>query len=122
MTRHQNIIRPVKLTTTLPEDIRAKLDLHLFSNVEGRVPKGAYQKFFIERIREFLSKSEPDFKATNLTEADYVDPGAIMEKTSVSFHEGRVLVQFPTKRQGLSMTPKAALQFASALVTASKGA
>lgn len=48
------IIRPIRLHTTLPEDIRAKLDLHLYSEVEGRVPFGAYQKFILERIAEFF--------------------------------------------------------------------
>jgi hypothetical protein len=42
----------------LPEDIRAKLDVYLFSAVEGRVPKGAYQAFFIERINEFFARQE----------------------------------------------------------------
>lgn len=53
--RQPNIVRPTKLTMALPEDIRAKLDLHLWSDVEGRVPKGAYQKFFLERINEFFT-------------------------------------------------------------------
>ena len=52
--RPQNILRPVKLTTYLPEDIRAQLDIHLFSTVEGRVPHGAYSKFLAERVREFF--------------------------------------------------------------------
>lgn len=53
MTR-PNIVRSVPLTTHLPEDIHARLTLYLFSEVEGRVPKGAYAKFFIERINEFF--------------------------------------------------------------------
>ena len=52
---HAKIIRPVKLTTTFPEDIRAKLDLFLFSEVEGCVPKGAIQTFLLDRIREFFT-------------------------------------------------------------------
>jgi len=60
MSRQPNIIRPVKLTTTLPEDIRAKLDLHLFSDFEGRVPKSAYQNFFIERIQEYFNSKVLD--------------------------------------------------------------
>jgi hypothetical protein len=52
--RQPNILRPIKLNTTLPEDIRTKLDLHLWSDVEGRVPKGAYQRFFLDRIREYF--------------------------------------------------------------------
>lgn len=58
MTGRPNIIRPVKLTTCIPEDLRAKLDLYLYSHLEGRVPKGAYQKFLCERIREFFDKLE----------------------------------------------------------------
>lgn len=40
----------------LPESIRAKLDLLLFSEVEGRVPHGSYQRFIIERIKEFFDR------------------------------------------------------------------
>ncbi len=54
MPRQPDLVRPVKLTTTLPEDIRARLDLHLFSELEQRVPKSAYQRFFVERINEFF--------------------------------------------------------------------
>ncbi len=52
---HASIIRPIKLTTTFPEDVRVKLDLHLYSEVEQRVPKGAYQAFLVDRIRKFFS-------------------------------------------------------------------
>jgi hypothetical protein len=55
---HASIIRPVKLTTTFPEDIRVRLDLHLFSEIEQRVPKGAYQAFLVERIRKFFSNKQ----------------------------------------------------------------
>lgn len=54
--KHPNIIRPIKLTTTFPEDIRAKLDIHLFSPSEGRVPQGAIQRFLLERIREYFAQ------------------------------------------------------------------
>jgi hypothetical protein len=49
------LIRPVKLTTTLPEDVHGRLMLHLYSPGEGRVPKGAIQRFLVERITEFFS-------------------------------------------------------------------
>jgi hypothetical protein len=52
MPRRPAVDRPIQLTTTLPESVRALLDLHLWSEVEGRVPKGAYQAFLLERIRE----------------------------------------------------------------------
>lgn len=54
MPARPRIDRPVKLLLSLPESIRARLDLHLVSSLEGRVPKGAYQEFFIARIREFF--------------------------------------------------------------------
>jgi len=60
MPRQPDIFRPIKLTTTLPEDIRAKLDIHLYSDLEGRVPKGAYQQFFIDRIRDFFDTRSLD--------------------------------------------------------------
>lgn len=64
--RPQNILRPVKLTTYLPEDIRAQLDIHLFSAVEGRVPHGAYSKFLAERVREFFDPASPANQLTRL--------------------------------------------------------
>ena len=55
MPRRPAITPNIRLGTTLPAEIRAKLDLYLFSEVEGRVPKGAYQAFIIERIVEFFA-------------------------------------------------------------------
>lgn len=118
--KHPSIIRPIKLTTTFPEDIRAKLDIHLYSKVENRVPQGAIQKFLIDRIREYFAQREPGLKPEELEDIDMIDPGKIMEKTFVGPRDGKVVVQFPTARKGLSMRPEAALQFASALIQASK--
>lgn len=60
MSRKPNLIRTVRLDLGLPEDLRAKLDLLLFSPVEGRVPLGAYQRFFIERLNEFFNRKEKE--------------------------------------------------------------
>jgi hypothetical protein len=57
--RPPNVLRPTKLTTNLPEDIRAQLDIHLFSTVEGRIPHGAYSKFLAERVKEFFDPKAP---------------------------------------------------------------
>jgi hypothetical protein len=56
--RKPNILRPVHLHTTLPEDVWTQLTLYLYSEVEGKVPKGAYQKFILDRIREFFATKE----------------------------------------------------------------
>ena len=60
MPRPPNVIRPSLLHLALPEDIRAKLDLFLWSDLEGRVPKGAYQRFFMERIQEYFGWTRLD--------------------------------------------------------------
>ncbi|QGH72972.1 MAG: hypothetical protein [Siphoviridae sp. ctdEk19] len=55
MPRPKRTIRPRHLHLSLPEDVLAKLDLLLFCPVEGRVPQGAYQKFFLERLLKELT-------------------------------------------------------------------
>lgn len=44
----------IQLCVMLPETLRARLDLLLFSELEGRVPKGKHQEFFVARLREFF--------------------------------------------------------------------
>jgi hypothetical protein len=56
MSGKPKLMRPIKLSTTLPEDIHARLMLHLFSPSEGKIPKGAIQQFLVERISEFFSQ------------------------------------------------------------------
>lgn len=54
MPRRPELIPRTRLETKIPEDIRARLDLFLYSELEQRVPQGAYQTFFLDRIREFF--------------------------------------------------------------------
>lgn len=58
MPRSPNIMRPSKLNTSLPQDLRAWLDLHLWSDTESRVPYGAYQKLIIQLLYEHKAKIE----------------------------------------------------------------
>ena len=91
--RTPNIQRPVKLTTNLPEDVRARLDLHLYSEVENRIPKGAYSNFLIDRIREFFVATVIDLHSyfPHLTEGEYVlrGPKEVIGKLIVCLEEGR---------------------------------
>jgi hypothetical protein len=67
MTKKANIIRPVHLHITLPEDLHGRLSAYLFSPSQGRVPNGAYQKFFCERILEFFNRGNPNAESgTNI--------------------------------------------------------
>lgn len=60
MPRKPDLDRPVPLKLMLPETKRCRLDLFLFSELEGRVPKGKYQEFFIERMDEFFDWERMD--------------------------------------------------------------
>lgn len=55
----------------LPESVRTRLDIELFSELEGRVPKGAYQRFFLERLTEYFAS-----KALDLAPYLGTQPGA----------------------------------------------
>lgn len=58
MPRKPNIDPPRKLNITLPESVHARLSLFLYSEIEGRVPHGAYNRFFTERVNEFFEKEQ----------------------------------------------------------------
>lgn len=58
MARQPNIIRPIHFHTTLPEDVWLKMTAYLYSEVEGRVPKGAYNKFLSELINDFFKQAK----------------------------------------------------------------
>jgi hypothetical protein len=54
------VARPVKTLAShdvhfmLPEDLYIRLQLHLYRESARRVPIGAFQTFFIERIKDFF--------------------------------------------------------------------
>lgn len=48
------------LHTTIPADLAARLDLLLWSELENRVPQGAYQDFICNAIRDFFNKRTID--------------------------------------------------------------
>ena len=58
--RKRSIVPSVALNLALPEDWRVRVDLLLHSEFEGRVPKGAYQRFFLERLVDFFETQALD--------------------------------------------------------------
>lgn len=56
MPKRPNIDRPVALKLMLPETLRGRIDILLWSHVEGKVPYGAYNRFFIGLINEHFDK------------------------------------------------------------------
>jgi hypothetical protein len=60
MPRKAAITPNKHLHTTIPPELAAKLDLFLWSEVEGKVPQGAYQSFIVKAIRDFFTYRELD--------------------------------------------------------------
>lgn len=56
MARRPNLERPVALKLMLPETVRARLDLLLWSEVEGKVPLGRYQEFFLGLLNNYFER------------------------------------------------------------------
>lgn len=54
MARPPKAIRPVEKTINLPSDLVAKVDLILFSELEGKVPHGAWSRFVTGLIEQAL--------------------------------------------------------------------
>lgn len=53
--RKPNVEPTSSINLHLPETLRVRLDLLLYSELEGRVPKGSYLRFFSARLVEFFS-------------------------------------------------------------------
>ena len=61
MGRPQLAVRPVEKTISLPEDLCGTVDLMLFSEVEGRVPHGAWARYITQLIRTDIAQyRKPD--------------------------------------------------------------
>jgi hypothetical protein len=56
MGRPAHIIRPRELHLHIPADKMEQLDAFLWSSASNSVPKGAYSRFFKERIEDFFAK------------------------------------------------------------------
>lgn len=90
MPRPKNAVPAKKLHIALPGDIGAKLDLHLYSEVEQRIPFAAHQRFVVERVREFFDSDAldlapyfPEFAAGSVVRG----PRAVIEMLKKALEE-----------------------------------
>ena len=60
MSRPKSHNPSILLNVALSPEVRARMDLHLYSEVEERIPKGAYQTFLSARIREYFDWRQLD--------------------------------------------------------------
>lgn len=54
----RNSIPVTRLHISLPMDLLARITADLYSEAEGRVPKGAYQDFFCTLVRDFYREKD----------------------------------------------------------------
>lgn len=55
MPKPARVIRPVEKNISLPADLVTKVDLELYSEVEERVPFGAWSKLVEQLLRDWLA-------------------------------------------------------------------
>lgn len=55
MARPKQVIRPIEMSVSIPEDLHARLKLELFSDVEGRVPHGKISQLFTLLLRQHFA-------------------------------------------------------------------
>jgi hypothetical protein len=58
--QRKKIVPSQRVEIWLPEPLLEQLKAHLYSELERRVPQGAYQAFFSARLREYFSTAEFD--------------------------------------------------------------
>jgi len=77
MSRHANPIPSQPLNVALPLPLYTKLGAHLYSELEMRVPHGAYSRFMIDLLQLHFAQRELDL-------APFVNapPGAFVIKGS----------------------------------------
>ena len=60
MSRKAAVVPNRRLETTLPPDLAVKLDLLLWSDVEGKIPFGAIQQLITLCLRRYFEDKELD--------------------------------------------------------------
>lgn len=63
MARRPNIHQTVQFKIWMDEDLKAKMDLYLFSTALGRIPIGAHQKFIQDLVTKFFTNLEEKHNA-----------------------------------------------------------
>lgn len=58
MARPRKTDRPQEKNISLPQSLVARVELELFSELEGRVPFGAWQKYIVRLIEADMATAE----------------------------------------------------------------
>lgn len=65
MARPKKTIRTVFKKISLPEDLAARVELECYSELEGKIPVGAQQEFFVRMLRDYFEKKDVLTPATS---------------------------------------------------------
>lgn len=65
MPRPRKAIRPVEKNISLPQDLVTRVDLELYSDLEGKVPFGAWQRYVEALIRADLDRRAQGKEVSN---------------------------------------------------------
>lgn len=58
MARPKKTDRPVEKNISLPQSVVVRVELELFSELEGKVPFGAWQRYIVRLVEADLTKRE----------------------------------------------------------------
>lgn len=89
MPKPKNAIPSIQLNVALPLDVHTQLSAYLYSDLEGRVPHGAYSRFLVELLRGH-------FAGASLDMAPFLDsaPGAfVLQGTPEAIFATRQLIK-----------------------------
>lgn len=56
MPRPRNAIKSIEKNISIPEDLVARVELELWSELEGKVPFGAWKELIVGLLREHFAK------------------------------------------------------------------
>jgi len=60
MAKPRLTIRPIEKTISIPETLVAQVDIHLYSQLEGRVPHGAWSRYIKRLIERDMEDQQLD--------------------------------------------------------------
>lgn len=73
MARPKQVIRSVYRNIGIPEDLCARMDLELYSDLEGKIPFGAQQRFITMLLRQHFDMMDAANAAARPATIDPLD-------------------------------------------------
>lgn len=89
MSRPKNLNPPEYLRVALDASLKARLSILLYSELEQRIPKGAWQQFMEARIREFFEWRKHDLAPYGFPTGYYITGPAEMTEAVINRLKGK---------------------------------